>query len=347
MVGKLAASGLSEDAIATVLGVDPKTLRKEFRAELDSGAIKANEQVEQSLLRLATEGNVTAAIFWLKARAGWREKQDVDVDVAATQVPLPMRHWPRSPQAAAAELLKRRRIRRSFEAWCRHALEPQGLVPAAHHLLLIRELEQLYRTPGGRLMVLMPPGSAKSTYASKLFAPWLFAQASGLSIIGASNAARLAKLFSGEVQSYVREHANTLRCGVLTRSVERWRTANGGQYLAAGVGSTITGFRADLAVIDDPVKSREEADSETAREKVWQWWLSDLRTRLRPGGRVALVMTRWHEDDLGGRLLMHSAGAWRVVKLPALAGSADPWAGRLASRYGLTMATDTQPNWRR
>jgi predicted phage terminase large subunit-like protein len=173
-------------------------------------------------------------------------------------------------------------------------------------------------------MVLMPPGSAKSTYASKLFAPWVFAQAPGLSIIGASNTARLAEAFSREAQAFVREHANTLRCSVLNHSVEEWQTTNGGQYLAAGVGGTITGFRADAAIIDDPVKSREEADSETIREKVWQWWLSDLRTRLRPGGRVALVMTRWHDDDLGGRLLMHSAEPWRVVKLPALAEAGDP-----------------------
>lgn len=221
-------------------------------------------------------------------------------------------------------MLRRRQARSSLEAWCREALRPQGLAPARHHLLLIRELERLYRTPGGRLMVFMPPGSAKSTYTSKLFPAWAFAQEPALSLIGASNTAHLAGAFSTDVQSYLRSFAPLLGVQAATRSAARWRTAAGGQYLAAGVGGTITGFRADLAVIDDPVRSREEADSATIREKIWSWWLSDLRTRLRPGGRVALVMTRWHEDDLAGRLLAHQGGRWRVVRLPAMAEEGDP-----------------------
>lgn len=145
-----------------------------------------------------------------------------------------------------------------------------------------------------------------------------------MAIIAASNTAPLAESFSADVQACLRAFAPTLGFGLATRSVARWRTARGGQYLAAGVGGTITGFRADLAIIDDPVRSREEADSATVREKIWAWWLADLRTRLRPGGRVALVMTRWHEDDLAGRLLDHNRDSWRVVRLPAMAGEDDP-----------------------
>ncbi|CAH2603196.1 Phage terminase large subunit [Rhodovastum atsumiense] len=190
--------------------------------------------------------------------------------------------------------------------------------------MLIHELELLFRSPGGRLMVFMPPGSGKSFYASRLFTPWMFAQAERLAVIGASNTSLLAEAFSIEVQGYLRAHANCLGVGAATHPAARWRTTNGGQYLAAGVGSAITGFRADVIVIDDPVTSREEADSATLREKAWQWWLNDVRTRLRPGGRVALVMTRWHEDDLAGRLLLHQPDDWRVVRLPALAEADDP-----------------------
>ena len=89
----------------------------------------------------------------------------------------------------------------------------------------------------------------------------------------------------------------------------------------------ITGRRADLVLIDDPVKSQAEADSAAARAHLWQWYQSDLISRLKPGGRVVLIMTRWHEDDLGGRLLAEQAAGgdrWRVLRLPALAETDDP-----------------------
>src|SRR5262249_41297447 len=87
------------------------------------------------------------------------------------------------------------------------------------------------------------------------------------------------------------------------------------------------GFRADLAIIDDPVRSREDADSALVREKTWDWYKSDLSTRMKPGGRIVLIQTRWNEDDLAGRLLldMQKGGdAWDVLSLPAFAtGEAD------------------------
>ena len=89
----------------------------------------------------------------------------------------------------------------------------------------------------------------------------------------------------------------------------------------------VTGRRADLVIIDDPVKSRLEADSETIRERVWEWWKADLLTRLKPGAKIVLVMTRWHESDLGGMLLEEMATAgrqWEILKLPMEAERDDP-----------------------
>lgn len=89
----------------------------------------------------------------------------------------------------------------------------------------------------------------------------------------------------------------------------------------------MAGRRADLVVIDDPIRSREDADSETIRDKTWDWYKSDLYTRLKPGGRIVLIQTRWHEDDLAGRLLadMKAGGdRWEVISLPALAEEDDP-----------------------
>lgn len=102
-----------------------------------------------------------------------------------------------------------------------------------------------------------------------------------------------------------------------------WETAVGGGLRAVGVGSGVTGFGANLIVIDDPVKSRAEAESAKMREKVWHWFNDDIYTRLEPNGSIVLIQTRWHEDDLAGRLLREpipeGGEKWEVVNLPALA----------------------------
>jgi predicted phage terminase large subunit-like protein len=105
-------------------------------------------------------------------------------------------------------------------------------------------------------------------------------------------------------------------------TIAEWETAAGGGFRAVGVGGGVTGFGASLIVIDDPVKSRAEAESETYRENLWDWFNDDLYTRLEPEGSVILIQTRWHEDDLAGRLLkeMHDGGEqWTVIDLPAIA----------------------------
>jgi predicted phage terminase large subunit-like protein len=220
--------------------------------------------------------------------------------------------------------LERARIRESFAAWCLYALSPLGLKPAAHHRLLIAKLQAVAEGKIKRLMVLMPPGSAKSTYASKLFPAWLLARRERTSIIGASHTASLAEDFSHDVQSLIRDNADMLGIELVNTSVDLWRTSNGGRYKSAGVDGPITGSRASAAIIDDPVKSRTDADSEAYRERAWKWFISDLRTRLMPGAPIVLVMTRWHEDDLGGRILAAQRDIWDIVRLPAIAEDGDP-----------------------
>ena len=196
-----------------------------------------------------------------------------------------------TPADAAKELLRRRAIRRSLGAWCDFALEPLGQKPALHHRLLIDALEALARGDIPRLMVAMPPGSAKSTYVSTLFPPWWLAQNPTQSMIAASNTAELAERFGRRVRNTIQAHGLTLGYGVAADNAAagRWETTAGGEYYAAGVQGTITGRRADLAVIDDPVKSREAADSQTVRDGIWHWWRDDLVTRLKPGAKVAVV----------------------------------------------------------
>ncbi|HMO81978.1 MAG TPA: phage terminase large subunit [Pyrinomonadaceae bacterium] len=104
-------------------------------------------------------------------------------------------------------------------------------------------------------------------------------------------------------------------------SVSEWETATGGTFRAVGIGGGITGYGADLIVIDDPIKSRAEAESPAFRKRLYHWFNDDLYTRLEPDGAVILIQTRWHEDDLAGRLIreMHDGGEhWDVVSLPAI-----------------------------
>lgn len=145
-----------------------------------------------------------------------------------------------------------------------------------------------------------------------------------LNILAASHTASLAEQFSRRVQNVVRDNSGVLGYGLKTEAVETWHTSVGSQYRSAGVGAGIAGFRADLGLIDDPVSKRQDADSETVRNATWNWYLSDFYTRLKPGAGQIIIQTRWHEDDLSGRLLASEPGQWRVIKLPAVAGEDDP-----------------------
>jgi len=175
-------------------------------------------------------------------------------------------------------------------------------------------------------MVLMPPGSAKSTYASLLFPAWWFTQHPASSVIATAHTTSLAEHFGRQVRELVREYEDLLGYGLhaARKSAGHWQTTTKGEYFAAGIRGPLTGRRADLAVIDDPTKSQAEADSPVMRERLWNWYRFDLTTRLKPRGRIVLIMTRWHEDDLAGRLLAQNAAEWHLIRLPALAEENDP-----------------------
>ena len=222
-----------------------------------------------------------------------------------------------------------RKARRDLLTWCQTALEPLGQSPAAHHRLLIDRLQRVADGEIRRLMVLMPPGSAKSTYASVLFPAWWMARHPNTALIAASHTAELAERFGRRVRNLIGERSATLGVTIAADNAAagRWETSAGGEYFAAGILGPITGRRADLALIDDPVKSRQDADSEVVRDRVWDWYRADLSTRLKPGARVVLIMTRWHEDDLGGRLEADMATGgepWDILRLPMEAEGDDP-----------------------
>lgn len=193
----------------------------------------------------------------------------------------------------------------------------------------MRELEAVESGETPRLMVLMPPGSAKSTYTSILFPPWFMGRNPKMSVLGVSNTTDLAERFSRRVRNIVslREFSNVFQGNGLSdtsAAAGNWETLSGGEFFAAGMGSAIAGRRADLGLIDDPIKTRQEADSDRVRQTQWDWYINDFLTRLKPGARQILIQTRWHEDDLGGRILEREADKWKVIKIPMLARQNDP-----------------------
>lgn len=222
--------------------------------------------------------------------------------------------------------LRRRQAKTSLPQFIDH-LET-GFELAAHHRLLTEALEKVERGEIRRLMVNMPPGSAKSTYASVLFPPWFMGRNPHMSVLGVSNTTDLAERFSRRVRNIVGGAQYRDIFGFSLKadntSAGSWETEMGGEYFAAGVGATITGRRADLGLIDDPIRTREEADSDRIREKQWDWYVNDFRTRLKPNARQIVIQTRWHEDDLSGRLLEYEGDQWAVIKLPMIAMNDDP-----------------------
>jgi predicted phage terminase large subunit-like protein len=233
-----------------------------------------------------------------------------------------------TPADAATELLARRKARGHFTDYCRYRL-PEDMTLATHHELLTEALNEVETGDCDRLLVMMPPGSAKSTYGSVYFPEYFAGRNPQLSIIAASHTAELAERFGRRVRNGVDDVEfkalfPTVSLAADSTAAGRWGTNHGGEYTAVGVGGSVTGRRGDLIVVDDPVRSREDADSERVREKTWEWWTNDLLTRLKPGGRIVVIMTRWHEDDLAGRLLEREPQRWKVIKLPMIAGENDP-----------------------
>jgi predicted phage terminase large subunit-like protein len=186
--------------------------------------------------------------------------------------------------------------------------------------------EQLERVTSGeltRLMIFLPPRHGKSEMVTVRYPVWRMEKDSQLKVIVGAYNQILANRFSRKSR---RIAAERLDLDPERSAVEEWETAQGGGFRAVGVGGGITGQGGNLIIIDDPVKNREEANSQTYRERVWEWYTDDLYTRLEPGGAIVLIMTRWHEDDLAGRILASELGAdWEVVNLPAEAEEGDPW----------------------
>ncbi len=207
-------------------------------------------------------------------------------------------------------------------------LSPQMTWTEQFQLAIREQLERLSNKEIDRLMIFLPPRHGKSELVTVRYAAWRLLADPKMNIVIGSYNQRLANRFSIKARRVA--HEGGLDCGdprQRLRKADEWETVLGGGVKAVGVGAGITGFGADLVIIDDPVKSRAEVESETYRERLWDWYNDDICTRLEPNGAVILIQTRWHVDDLAGRLLqrMKNGGEeWEVINLPALAEADDP-----------------------
>jgi len=156
-------------------------------------------------------------------------------------------------------------------------------------------------------MILAPPGSAKSTYVSICFPPFVMGRAPRTNVIGTSYGGDLARKFGRRCRQIARSPAYEDIMGTTlsgeSSAADEWALTNESEYLGLGILAGVTGHRADGLLVDDPIKGRQEADSETIREKTWEAYRDDLRTRLKPNAFQILILTHWHEDDPAGRLL--------------------------------------------
>ncbi|MDR0339622.1 MAG: phage terminase large subunit [Desulfovibrio sp.] len=238
-------------------------------------------------------------------------------------------------------LLRAEKARRSFASFVTYTW-PHYLMGGVHELIcreLDAVLEAVAASASPRLMITMPPRHGKSELTSRRFPAYAFGRHPDSSIISTSYSADLSSRMNRDVQRIMDDYLYQEIFPAVTLSGRNIRTVasgnylrnsdifeivgHGGSYRSSGVGGGITGMGGDIIIIDDPTKDRAEADSPTIRAKVWDWYTSTLYTRLAPGGGILLIQTRWHMDDLAGRLLeAERAGEgdiWRCVNFPAVA----------------------------
>lgn len=196
---------------------------------------------------------------------------------------------------------------------------------APKHLVTIAKLlESVERGENKRVIITIPPRHGKSLLCSTYFPAWYLGKNPNKKIITATYGQDLSDDFGRKIRDQLQSpefNAVFPDCKLDKRSqaANRLETTAGGTYFGVGVGSAITGRGADLCLVDDPIKNREEADSELMREKIWDWYRSVLYTRLMPGGALVIIMTRWNEDDLVGRIIsQHQHENWKVVNLAAI-----------------------------
>ena len=233
------------------------------------------------------------------------------------------------------EALEREKCQRSFMAYVKNMWP--GFVHGRHHALMAKKFEEIADGKVKRLIINMPPRHTKSEFASYLLPSWFLGRYPQKKVIQTSNTADLAVNFGRKVRNLVmsEQYARIFPDVALrqdSKAAGRWATNKNGEYFAIGVGGTVTGKGADLLIIDDPHSEQEAAlasGNPEVFDKVYEWYTSGPRQRLQPGGAIVVVMTRWSDKDLTGRIIKDAASRdkteeWEVIELPAIMPSGKP-----------------------
>lgn len=271
-----------------------------------------------------------------------------------------------SPEEAAAEVLRRRKARASLLAFAQAVPIPgapvgdedeadqwlfqpveTGLAP--HHRLILEKVQACLEERHGRLMLFLPPGSAKSTYAGVVAPAWALGRWPGFNWITASYADKPAQRNSRRCRQIVSSKECRAiydgRVGLSSSAVDEWGLTNDSSALWKGIEGGITSARADAVLIDDPVANRAEAESSTVMDSRWAEYNDTVLSRLKPGGSLIIIQTRWAPDDLAGRILPENwAGEsgrilcrdgfeWEVLCIAAKCERADDPLGRKIGEY--------------
>lgn len=229
--------------------------------------------------------------------------------------------WRRLPKRSEIRAERARRHLLDFTTFTFPQYRPEPV-----HRVIAAALDEVIAGRCRRLMIFAPPQHGKSELVSvRLPAFWL-AKRPNDPVILSSYGASLASSKSRQARNLVEstefvELFPRITTDPTSRAVDRWDLArpNRASMLAAGVGGPVTGHGAMLGIIDDPFENWEQAQSATIRDNVWDWYRGTFRTRIWEHGAIILIMTRWHEADLAGRLLLHQPGQWTVLRLPAVA----------------------------
>ena len=200
-----------------------------------------------------------------------------------------------------------------------------GFIHGRHHVLMAKKFQEIADGKLKRLIINMPPRHTKSEFASNMLPAWFLGKFPEKKVIQCSNTAELAVGFGRKVRNLVgSEQYSKIFPNVSLRAdskaAGRWATSHGGDYFAIGVGGTVTGKGADLLIIDDPHSEQEAKIAQgdpSVFDSVYEWYTSGPRQRLQPGGVIVVVMTRWSDKDLSGKLLKNDT-EWDIVQLPAI-----------------------------
>lgn len=209
--------------------------------------------------------------------------------------------------------------------WFCEATHPNFIV-GEHHRIICDALERVERGEIDRLMIFAPPRHGKSEIVSLRFPAWYLGKHPDHQVITVSYSDELAGDFGRKVRNLIaddeyKRYFEGIELAADSKAAGRWHTNKGGSYVSTGILGSVTGRGANILIVDDPFKNREEADSERIRDKVASVYQSDLQSRLMPGGAIVIMHTRWHEMDLAGRLLEAQATGgdkWHVISLPAI-----------------------------